>query len=190
MILEILLILLAISFFVVISTMGWWIGTYNKFRNAQQDINTMWSDIKTEYQRRADLFYNLVQAVKSYKNFEKDTLVKVTEARTGFGKMASKMAEMKKMKGLDAFFNKLMVTVEKYPNLKAYKQHDSLMKEIRITEDRINVARTSYNDIVGSYNKMVTMFPSSFVASHHNFKNEEFYVNEESSNTAPKIDLG
>lgn len=168
---------------------GWGIGVYNTCRVGQQDIKTQWSNILSEYQRRTDLFYNLVQGVKSHKNFEKETLIGVAQARTGFGGMP-KIEQMKKLKGLDGLFNRLMVVFERYPQLKSYKQHDKLMEEIRITEDRINVARTDYNEIVGDYNKVIITFPSAIIAGLFKFPTEIFYQNEATSNSAPKIDLG
>lgn len=188
---ELLVILIVVSAFfalLILSTLGWGIGAFNKFRIGQQDIKTQWSNIKTEYQRRADLFYNLVQAVKSSKKFEQDTYVGLAAARSGnFG--SNKIQEMKKLKGLDSFFNRLMVVMENYPSLKATKQHSKLMEEVRITEDRINIARTDYNEIVGDYNKMATIWPSLLIANMFRFKTEEFFQNEETSNLAPKIDL-
>lgn len=174
--------------FFALSIVGWGIGTYNIFRIGQQDIKTQWSNIKAEYQRRADLFYNLVQAVKSVKKFEQDTLVGLAAARSGnFG--TDKLSEMKKLKGLDKLFSRLMMVVERYPKLQSPKQYDKLMEEVRITEDRINIARTDYNEIVGDYNKLVTTFPKMYIAGMFGFKVEEFFQNEEVSDKAPKIDL-
>lgn len=185
---EILLVIAAVVLLFCLSTLGWGIGTYNTFRVGQQDIKTQWSNILTEYQRRADLFYNLVQAVKSHKNFEKDTLIQVIQARGGnFG--VNKPAQMKKLGDLNQLFQKLMVVFERYPNLQSHKQHDKLMDEVRITEDRINVARTDYNEIVGDYNKLVTTFPKNTIASMFRFNTELFFQNEATSTSAPKIDL-
>lgn len=184
----IILIIFALFFFVFLAIVGYSIGMYNTFRVGQQDIQTQFSNIKTEYQRRVDMFFNLVQAVKSYKNFEKETYVQVAAARTGLSS-GSKVEQMKKMNQLNQLFQKLMVVIERYPNLKANEQHNKLMDEVRITEDRINVARTDYNEIVGDYNKLVQMFPSNIVAGLFRFRTESFFVNEEGTDKAPKIDL-
>ena len=183
-----LFIIGAIIFFILISILGYWIGTYNKLQVGKQDINTQWSNIKTEYQRRADMLYNLVQSVKSFKNFEKESMTQVIQARSGnFG--STKLEEIKKLKGLDNIFSRLMVVFERYPEFKSIEQHNKLFEEIRITEDRINVARTDYNEIVGDYNKIVRTFPSSLVANHHNIKLEPFFENEPFTDKAPKIEL-
>ncbi len=184
----IILGILAVAVFIFLCLAGWGIGTYNTFRTGQQDVKTQWSNIKTEYQRRADLFYNLVEAVKSHKKFEKETLIAVTQARAGiFGDNVK--AEKAMMKKLDGVFGKLVATFEAYPKLQSHQQHNKLMEEVRITEDRINVARTDYNEIVGDYNKLVLMFPSNVLAGMFAFKEQEFFVNEEASNAAPKIKL-
>lgn len=171
-----------------LSVVGWGIGSYNTFRVGQQDIKTQWSNIKTEYQRRADLFYNLVQAVKSVKKFEQETYIGLAAARSGsYGN--NKASEMKKLKGLDGFFNRLMAVMEAYPKLQAHEQYKALMEEIRITEDRINIARTDYNEIVGDYNKLITTFPKMIIASLFRFPVEEFFQSDETEKTAPKINL-
>jgi len=176
-----------------ISSLGWGIGVYNNVKEAQQDIQEMWSNILTEYQRRADLFYNLAETVKSQKTFEKSTYIGVAEARSkasGLGNLPTKGLQLKAMQGLDSFFSKLMVVMEQYPQLKSHKLHQDLIKEVRVTEDRINIARTEYNDLVGNYNKILTTFPRNLIAGMFRFKTEIFYKNEEGTTSAPKINLG
>lgn len=188
MLLEVLLVIGTVVVFLSLGITGWFIGKYNTFRVGQQDIKTQLGNIRTEYQRRADLFYNLVQAVKSHKKFEKSTLVEVTRARGGnFGTTPTQ--QLTKMKQLDGLFAGLRVVFERYPTLLSHKQHDKLMDEVRITEDRINVARTDYNEIVGDYNKQVQMFPSNIVAGMFRFSVEPFFENEPSTTQSPKIDL-
>lgn len=188
MLVEILLIVASFVALICLSCVGYVIGKYNTFRVGQQDIKTQWSNIKTEYQRRADLYYNLAQAVKSHKKFEKDTLTAVIAARSGnFG--ATKPEEMKKLKGLDSVFSKLMLLFEQYPILKSNEQHNKFMEEVRITEDRINVARTDYNEIVGDYNKLIQMFPSNIVAGMFRFAQEIFFQNDEESDKLIRMDL-
>jgi LemA protein len=185
-----MLIILAVLILMTLSGLGWGIGRFNMFRIAQQDIKTQWSNIKTEYQRRADMFMNLVEATKSYKLFEKETLIGVTQARQGTKLIGSNTkAEMKKLNGLDAMFQKLMVVFERYPKLKSNEQHNALMKEVRITEDRINIARTDYNRIVNDYNVLATTFPANIIAGIFRFETADYFENDESSNKAPKIDL-
>jgi LemA protein len=182
--------ILAIGGAIVVATgfglVGWAIGTYNTFIVAVQDIKTQWSNIKTEYQRRADLFYNLVEAAKGYMKHERETLTKVIEARAGnFG--PTKLKEMSKMKDLEKVFSKLAVVFERYPKLKANEQVNELMAEFNKTENRINIARTDYNALVRDYNIYVRTFPKNIIARHFSFKVEQFFENEPETNKAPKI---
>lgn len=167
---------------------GWVIGSYNSFVNAFHDVKNQWSNMKTEYQRRADLLYNLVQAVKSHKKFEKETLTAVIAARQGnFGQ--NKTAELKNLKNFDSIFNKLMLLFEAYPNLKSNEQHNKLMDEVRITEDRVNIARTDYNAIVNDYNVLLQEFPRNILASFFLWMPEEYFDNAPETNVAPRINL-
>lgn len=180
-------ILIAVILLIII-LIGWGIGSYNTFIIAVQDIKTQFSNIKTEYQRRADLFMNLVESVKSYAKFEKATLTEVIQARQGnFG--TNKKEQMGKMKGLDGIFSKLAVVVEKYPELKAVEQYNSLMAEIKMTENRINIARTDYNSLVRDYNILVSTFPKVILANWFHFQKEVFFENDAATDKAPKIDM-
>ena len=178
--------ILAVIAFFGLSIAGWVIGSYNTFVVAMQDLKTQWSNIKTEYQRRADLIMNLVESVKGYARHEKETLKAVIEARSGnFGK--TKADEIKNLKGLDKTLNRLMLVFEQYPNLKADTQFTHLNEELVETENRINIARTDYNTTVRSYNVLIKMFPKNILANMFNFRAEDFFEAEEGAEKAPKI---
>jgi len=188
MILGIILIVLAVLILGVLIFAGWLIGLYNTLVVAVQDIRNMMGNIKTEYQRRADLFMNLVESVKGSARFERDTLTQVIAARGGnLGKTPAET--MSKLKGLDGALSKLMLVFERYPKLKATENYEKLMEEIRITEDRINVARTDYNAIVRDYNIMIKSFPQNYFVRMFGFMEEIYFENEPESNKAPKIDM-
>lgn len=184
-----ILIGLAIIGFMVLVFAGWVIAGYNRLVSGKVNIETQWSNIKTEYQRRADLFYNLAEAVKSFKKHEKETLTDVIKARNEAFFQGSKLEQAQKMKKLDSSFSKLLLLFERYPRLKAGKRYKDLMNEVRITEDRINVARTDYNDIVRSYNTYVQSFPSNILASMFSYRQERFFMNEPKTDKAPKMSL-
>jgi len=168
---------------------GWLVGVYNMLVIALQTLKNQWSNVKTEYQRRADLFYNLAASVKSYKNFEKDTMVQLAAARTGnFGK--NKADEIKTLKGLDKTFAKFLLTYEAYPQLKASELYHDLNDELKMTENRINIARTDYNVLVRDYNILLTTFPNVLVASKFGFNAETFFESEAGTEKAPKLDMG
>jgi LemA protein len=188
MIIEIILIFLGVVLLGTLIFAGWLIGLYNTLVVAVQDIRNMMGNIKTEYQRRADLFMNLVESVKGSTRFEKDTLTQVIAARGGnLGKTPAET--MSKLKGLEGALSKLMVVFERYPELKATKNYEKLMEEIRITEDRINIARTDYNAIVRDYNIMTKSFPQNYFARIFKFGEELYFENEPESTKAPKIDM-
>ncbi len=183
-----IIIILAIIATILLIFIGWIWGGYNTLVGGTQNIKTMFSNMKTEYQRRADLFYNLAEAVKSYAKFEKNTLTEVIAMRNGnFGKNSKEA--MTKMKKLDGFMSKLMLVVERYPKLRATEQYQTLMKETRITEDRINIVRTEYNDTVRDYNLFVVSFPSNILAGRFHFIEEDYFESEPDTDKAPKMDL-
>ena len=186
--LEYLLIPAAVFVFLLLTFLGWVWGGYNVFVRGKQNIKTILGDIKAEYQRRADLFYNLVEATKSYAKFEKDTLTQVIAARnSNFGKTPKE--NLAKMKQLDGLFSKLMVVVERYPNLRATEEYKTLMEETKTTENRIEIARTEYNNVVRQYNLSVMSFPSNILAGMFHFLEEEYFENEQGTNSSPKMNL-
>jgi len=172
---------------VAIIVFGWAIGLYNMIIMAGQLIKNQWSNVKTEYQRRADLLYNLAGAVKDHKEFEKDTFTHIAEARNGhFGKGMTE--EMKNMKGLDGLFSKLIATYENYPQLKSSELYLKLMDENKLTENRVNIARTDFNELVRDYNILITTFPNSIVARMFNCEEKIFFeVDSVEYNKAPRL---
>ena len=188
---EILLIIGAIVLALIIVGLSWWMGTYNRLASGVQNIETQWSNVKAEYQRRADLLYNLVESVKSYANFERTTLREVIQARGGnFGK--STPEQMKKIQKLDGTFgslmSRLMVVFERYPKLKASELYQNLIEETSMTENRVNVARTDFNEVVREYNTLIVTFPSKLIATKYNFKVWKFFeVDDKSVEKAPKF---
>lgn len=181
-------IIVGIIVFLLLVAIGSLIGIYNTIIIAVQDIRNQWSNILTEYQRRADLFMNLVESVKAYTKFEKGTLVEVTKARSGnFGE--SKDAQMKNLHKLDSIFAGMKINIEKYPDLKAGRLYSQLMEDVKETEDRINIARTDYNALVRDYNIYIKRFPTSIFATMFKYFDEKYYEAEKGVEKAPKMDL-
>lgn len=186
---EIILLLLAVPCFFVLVSLGWWIGTYNTFKIGKTDIETQWSNIKTEYQRRADLILNLAASVKGYALHEKTTLIEVARARGGMWR-GDKATQMQKMERVNNAFMGMMTYQEQYPQLKADANFKQLMEELRITEDRVNIARTDYNELVRQYNINIRTFPKNMIASHYGFTNEvPFDLVDKNADHAPKLDF-
>lgn len=177
-----------VAFLLLLST-GWLIGIYNTFVTARQDLREQWSNIKTEYQRRADLILNLVETSKGSMKFERDTLTEVTRARGGyFGD--SKKDEMKNLGKLNTLFANLMGRLEAYPKLASIGTLHVVLEELKTTENRINIARTDYNETVRDYHVLIHSFPAFFVAKPFGFLDEEYFEDQEGASVAPKINMG
>ena len=140
-----------LAFIIIVSllTFGYAVGVKNTFVTATEDISTQFSNIKTEYQRRADLIVNMAEVAKGYANFEQDTLTEVIKARSGEFE-GSIQEQMKQINGLDSAFSRLLAIWEQYPNLKAVEQYNKLTEELQRTENRVQTARTDYNNLVRS----------------------------------------
>jgi LemA protein len=180
--------IIGIIIFILLLTVGWFIGTFNTLVKATQDINNQWSNIETEYQRRADLFYNMVEITKSYANFEKDTLTAVTQARSG-AFANTKEEQMKQMNNLDSAFARLLAVFEQYPQLKANEQYTKLMNQVQVTEDRIQIARTDYNSLIRDYNTYVQKFPTRMLAQMYGYSDQKYFDSEKGTEYAPKLDM-
>jgi LemA protein len=171
---------------------------YNTMQANEEAVTAAWGDVQASYQRRADLIPNLVEVVKGYAKHEADTLKAVTEARAKVGSMqASKdlindpqaFAKFQQAQGqLSGALSRLMVVVEKYPDLKANQNFLDLQNQLEGTENRINVARVRYNKSVQDFNTSIRTFPNSLTNSLmlHLVRKEPFKA-EEGAKVAPKI---
>jgi LemA protein len=171
---------------------------YNTMQAAEEAVFAAWGDVEASYQRRADLIPNLVEVVKGYAKHEADTLQAVTEARAKVGSLqASKQlvndpqafARFQQSQGeLSGALSRLMVVVERYPDLKANQNFLDLQNQLEGTENRINVARVRYNKAVQDFNTSIRTFPNSLTNSLllHLARKEPF-KSEEGAKTAPKV---
>src|SRR5512136_189270 len=171
---------------------------YNTMQANEEAVIAAWGDVEASYQRRADLIPNLVEVVKGYAKHEADTLKAVTEARAKVGSMqASKelindpqaFAKFQQAQGeLSGALSRLMVVVERYPDLKANQNFLDLQNQLEGTENRINVARVRYNKAVQEFNTSIRVFPNSMTNSLllHLTRKEPFKA-DETAKTAPKV---
>ncbi|HEX2769401.1 MAG TPA: LemA family protein [Geobacteraceae bacterium] len=171
---------------------------YNTIQANEEAVIAAWGDVEATYQRRADLIPNLVEVVKGYAKHEADTLTAVTEARAKVGSLqASKelindpqaFAKFQQAQGqLSGALSRLMVVVEKYPDLKANQNFLDLQNQLEGTENRINVSRVRYNKTVQEFNTSIRTFPNSLTNSLmlHLTRKEPFKA-EEGAKVAPKI---
>ena len=173
-------------------------GFYNTAVEYQENAKTTWSKVESSYQRRNDLIGNLIKTVQGAADFEKSTLVDVINARAkatsvniNAGDLTpEKMAQFQKAQsGMSGALSKLLVSVERYPELKTNQNFLELQSQLEGTENRINVARDRFNDGVNIYNKHIKKFPGSFLAGMFDFEGMDHYKSDAGSENAPDVDF-
>ena len=182
-----LLIVLAVIVVLAIALYSFFAGNYNKFVKMDVGIKAAWSQVENQLQRRYDLIPNLVETVKGYAKQEHDVLVEVTNARSkvgGAGTVPDKIAANNELTGA---LSRLMVVVEKYPDLKSNQNFMKLQDELAGTENRIAVERMRYNESVKVYNEAIRSFPANFLAGMYGFKEAAFFEAPKDAKAAPKV---
>lgn len=182
-----IIIVLAVIAFLAIALYSTFAGNYNRFVQMDVGIKAAWSQVENQLQRRYDLIPNLVETVKGYAKQEKDVLVEVTNARSkvgGAGTVPEKIAANNQLSGA---LSRLMVVVERYPDLKSNQNFMKLQDELAGTENRIAVERMRYNDAVKIYNESIRTFPANFVAGMFGFKEAAFFKVDEVAKVVPKV---
>ena len=177
---------------------SWGKGFNNEAVVLQEDAKTKWSNVESAYQRRNDLIGNLVKTVQGAADFEKETLTQVIEARSKATSTTidannltpEMMAQFQKAQsGLAGALSKLLLVVERYPDLKANKNFLELQSQLEGTENRINVARDRFNEDVNKYNKHIKIFPNSLFAGWFNFDEMSRYKSNPGSENAPDVNF-
>ena len=177
----------------------WGVGVYNNLVTLNESVNQSWSQVENQYQRRADLIPNLVNTVKGYANFEKDVLIKVTEARASVGQIKVTPEVLNDPQAFQKFeaaqgqltgaLSRLMVTVEKYPDLKANENFLQLQAQLEGTENRITVARMYFNQKVQEYNTTIKRFPAAIFAGIAGFREKQYFKAVQGAETPPKVEF-
>ena len=177
----------------------WGVGVYNNLVTLNESVNQSWSQVENQYQRRADLIPNLVNTVKGYANFEKDVLIKVTEARASVGQIKVTPEVLNDPQAFQKFeaaqgqltgaLSRLMVTVEKYPDLKANENFLQLQAQLEGTENRITVARMYFNQKVQEYNTTIKRFPAAIFAGITGFREKQYFKAVQGAETPPKVEF-
>jgi LemA protein len=182
-----IIIVVAVIAVLAIAVYSLFAGNYNKFVQMDVGIKAAWSQVENQLQRRYDLIPNLMETVKGYAKQEKDVLVEVTNARSkvgGAGTVPDKIAANNELSGA---LSRLMVVVERYPDLKSNQNFMKLQDELAGTENRIAVERMRYNDAVKIYNQAIRSFPANFVAGMFGFKEAAFFEAPKEAKAAPKV---
>ena len=190
---TILLVIVLIIIILVASI----VGRYNKMQTKKVDVDTAWSQVENQYQRRFDLIPNLVSTVQGAADFEKGTLTDVIEARAKVGQMTvtpetltdpEAFAKFQKAQdGLSSAFSRMMLVVERYPELKANQNFLELQAQLEGTENRVAVERGRFNDSVKSFNAYIVVFPNNILAGMFGMKPMAFFQATEEAQTAPKV---
>jgi LemA protein len=163
------------------------IGISNSFVRKEEAVNTSWAEVDNQLQRRSDLIPNLVETVRGYAKHEQSTIAQVAEARS---KLAGATTPEKKMEAndqLDQALSRLLVVVEKYPDLKASEQFTNLQYELSGSENRLAVARKRYNEAVRTYNVSIRIFPNSIVASMKSLSAKQMWEASPEARQTPKV---
>ncbi len=191
-------IIIAVIVILAIVLYSWVKGTYNHMVTEQEKVNKQWSDVENVYQRRADLIPNLVATVKGYATHEKETLegvinarAKATQTTIDAGNLtAENMAAFQQAQdGLSSALAKLMVVVERYPDLKANQNFLELQAQLEGTENRITVERRKFNEAARMYNTYIKLFPKNILANMFGFDAKPYFEAQAGAETAPKVEF-
>jgi LemA protein len=189
------LVVLGICILIVIAIAG---GSYNHLVKLSQAVDSQWAQVQNVYQRRADLIPNLVSTVSGAADFEKSTLTEITQARASVGQVKidpntaptdpAKLAAFDQAQGqLSSALSRLMVVVERYPNLTATENFRDLQAQLEGTENRISVERRDFNLAVQNYDTAIKSFPAVFYASAFGFQYKPYFAAAPGAETAPKV---
>ena len=174
------------------------VGTYNKLVTKDEAVNQQWANVQSVYQRRADLIPNLVATVKGVANFEQQTLTNVIEARSkatsvNINPKNLDAASLQKFQaaqdGLSSALSRLMVVVERYPELKATQNFTELQAQLESTENRITVERRNFNEAAQDYNKYMRSFPTNMFAGMFGFQKKVYFEAQAGAEKAPKVEF-
>jgi LemA protein len=171
-------------------------STYNRLVPMEEGVKKAWSDVESDYQRRADLIPNLVETVKGYANFEQQTLTQVVEARASATQVkidANNLTEEnirrfeQAQQGLSGALGRLLAVAEAYPDLKANQNFLALQTQLEGTENRIKIARNKFNEAVQNYNSYVGRFPANLYAGMFGFSKKGYFQAAPGSEKAPEV---
>ena len=174
------------------------VKVYNGLVAEQQGVEAAWSNVETQYQRRADLIPNLVSTVKGYATHEQQTLEDVVAARAAATSITLDGSNMtpaqfeeyvEAQNKVTSALGRLIAVAENYPDLKANTSFLELQSQLEGTENRIAVARREYNDVVKQYNTRVVTFPRNIIASMFGFSQKEYFAAAEGASEAPKVEF-
>lgn len=181
---------------VVAVLLVWGYSVYNGLVEKDEAVHSAWSDVETQYQRRADLIPNLVNTVKGYAAHEKETLDAVVEARSKATSLNVAAADLtpermaayqQAQEGVRSALGRLIAIAENYPDLKANSNFQELQAQLEGTENRIAVARTNFNEKTRAYNVAIRRFPTNLIAGMCSFDAKPYFEADEGAQKAPEV---
>ncbi len=192
-------VLVIVLFFAFVVGLFFW-GSYNRLVTLDQAVNKTWGDVQSVYQRRADLIPNLVNTVQGAANFEKSTVVEVTNARASVGQVKidpnkaptdpAQLEQFQAAQGaLSNALSRLLVVVERYPELKSNQNFLGLQAQLEGTENRISVERNNFNTTVQDFNTAVRRFPTNMIAGMFGFSPRPFFAAQPGAEKAPAVNF-
>ncbi len=192
------LIILGVLAAIAVAALLYLSGAYNGLVNRSQAVDAQWAQVQNVYQRRADLVPNLVATVSGAANFEKSTLTEITEARASVGKVQlpsnsaptdpAQLVEFDKAQGqLTSALSRLLVVVERYPDLKATANFQTLQSQLEGSENRIAVERGRFNEVALDYNSAIKRVPAVFFAAALGFKEKAYFTAVTGADKAPQV---
>jgi len=190
-------IVLIVVLVVLLMIFSFFKKTYNSLVTMEENVNQSWAQVSNQYQRRADLIPNLVETVKGYAAHERETFMAVTEARAKVGQMSispevlnnpAAFQQFQQAQGaLSSALSRLMVVVEKYPDLKANQNFLALQSQLEGTENRIAVERKRFNQSVQLYNTTIRRFPTNLLAGMYGFEKKLYFEAQPGAETVPDV---
>jgi LemA protein len=182
-----LIIAVVIILVVILALYSFVKGNYSTFVTLDEGVKKSWSQVENQLQRRYDLIPNLVETVKGYAKQEKSVLTEVTEARAKVGGATSVPDKIKANNELSSALSRLLVVVERYPDLKSNQNFMRLQDELAGTENRIAVERKRYNEAVEKYNVAIRDFPANILAAMFNFQRATYFEAPAAAKAAPQV---
>ena len=182
-----LLIAVVVIVVLLLSFYSFFKGTYNTFVTLDESVKASWAQVENQLQRRYDLIPNLVETVKGYAAHEREVFIDVTNARSKVGAATSVSDKITANNELSGALSRLLVVVERYPDLKANQNFIRLQDELAGTENRIAVERRRYNEAVKTYNIKIRTFPANILAGMFGFTQSAFFEVPEAAKGAPKV---
>lgn len=191
-----IILIVVIAFIVIL--VSWGTRIYNNLVTQDENVGKAWANVENVYQRRADLIPNLVATVKGVADFEQQTLTAVIEARAKATSVNVNPANLDAQSlqqfqaaqdGLSSALSRLMVVVERYPELKATQNFMELQAQLEGTENRISVERMKFNETAQAYNTYIRRFPATVFAGMFGFEKKAYFEAQEGAETAPKVEF-